>query len=57
MNKKNSSKPKLVFADKRPDKIPDSEEKPAWKIIIVDDESGVHESTTRALEGVAGGGG
>lgn len=51
MNKKNSSKPKLVFADKRPDKIPDSEEKPSWKIIIVDDESGVHEITKMALEG------
>jgi len=51
MTKKSNGKSKLVFAEKRPEKIPVPEDLHPWKIIIVDDESGVHEITKIALDG------
>jgi len=51
MTKKNNGKSKLVFAEKRPVETPDRKDMRSWKIIIVDDEGGVHEITKIALDG------
>jgi len=49
-NKKASGKNKLVFARKPTSKMDAPKSTRSWKIIIVDDESGVHEITKIALE-------